>query len=417
MKTRILHYFKKTSSILLELFLVIILIVSLSGKGIKDFYTPNVSIMAIDKDTYITREVDLDLRLTPQRTFTVYADTEVNVESIDFKSISKVWTGNVIGKVKAGYQNKNKQNDEEIVVLEKTISKIKLLKDAMKKNSLEYKELISLLQNQISNTNSTEVLQPQEIIEKKIEISNLNLEIDKIGLSITDYDRQIIELNRKIDSLKYENQNSESDMNLSSWINSSGEIISKYDGYIVKSAQEGIIGEREFFMDFSPVDNINRLMFETTVSESDGVNFELGKSYFVNYLDNKLQLKLTSYEKISETVELKFEIEKGDLYLLPYNTIHATIQMDKVKYDYVIPSGALILDDPSLGINAMGHIYLVENKEGVFGKAWVVRKINVVVRDFTDSEIAIDSPESIENKMLVLDPRGKIKSGVSVKIQ
>lgn len=425
MQSKVLTIIKK---LLLE-FVVVVFLIGFFSSSFANYTVPKVnSVLAYSGNIYKSYPVEGQIEY--QKIHKVRLGTNVIIDENLVDVGKRVQEGDPIFRINLDYgiYNINQQLIDLEVELQQ--EKLKLMKLQESDNLIDEKK-ISLMRSDLNREEKKLIilkelydegaisLQEYEDYKHKMEALQGNLFIEEIKYSEKQKEReiQIEEADKKISEISRNIETTRRRSNFYSKVGEDGIYYAEKPGIIYKNGRTNtVLSSDEPAVEIAIVgDQIKDLKFAGYIKEEYGKDIKLGDIVDVELYNqqNEIRFKIEYMYFVED--RNAFKIEGQLMRELPSNILVNRNYKGEIKKlqkgNCIIPKSAIIASSYTEG--EKGRVYIIETTEGILGKQYIAREVEVVITGVGD-QIIVDGLEEYENVRVITTLSHRVRDGVKV---
>lgn len=410
-------------------FFVIVFILGFFSKSTIALFLPKVQVAPVMKSAY-SKTLDIEGSVVSKETFKVRINGDIIVDEFYVKAGQEIKKDQPVFKINSSFGIRSSGQKLEDLKLNLNKSKLELEKLSSKSYDVDEKN-IDLLEEKLK-LQKEELEKLEELYEngsiaysnleqKRMELktSEINLEIMKLQIEGKKSENNILtaEVQNNIKKIQDEIANLENQRKFYSSLGEDGVYLSEADGIVLDINSTGnILYQDTAIIEIGLVSGFDSVSFESFISDEYYDFINSTKRIELNFEDKAMpkEINITSISKLSDNNMIKIEGEFGKSTKEPIigQKIRGKVAK-KFTLEGTIPKDALIPVD-SLDIGKQGIVYVLEEKEGILGKEYFAKQVNVTLTGVGDNNVSITGHEGFTKPRVITNLSYKIKDGVKV---
>ncbi|RKD31953.1 efflux RND transporter periplasmic adaptor subunit [Thermohalobacter berrensis] len=428
MESKVLKISKNT----IITFFTLVFILGFFSKSVVNLFIPKVQVTTPVKSTF-SRTLNIKGKIVPKEKVKIRLAGSVIVEDYFVKIGEKVEKGDPLLKINKNYGVKSsyKDIDELKIDLKKEKFKlerlqnttynidkmnVQLLEEKMKNMKEEIKKLEKLYKAGAITANKLHV--------KKQNLKSLEINLKKEKLMLQEKRKEnqleIQETLGNIENLETEISEAKNAKNFYYEISSDGICYSDVDGIVLNTNDtEVILPQDTVLIELGLVKNFNSVKFVTKIPEKYYNFISDADMIKINSQNDKMpdQVNITEVSKVINNKMIKIEgefLNDNNSFPIINKEIKGIIEKKYVG-EKTVPKIAVIPHD-KFEAGKKGHVYIVLEEKGALGTEYIVKRVNITIKDVGDDVVSIDGIDMYDNPKIVINPSFKIRDGVKVRI-
>ncbi len=412
-------------------FLIVVFVMGFFSKSIINLFLPKVQVASV-VEMPVERTLVLEGMVEPKSIVKVSFGGEVMVDEYYAKHGDMVNAGDPLFRVNREYISANNNNAETLRL--RLEGEMLRLEGYIGEAFTAEKSDIEVLTEKLERSR-TELLKHEELykagavaeaeladLKEDIFEQEMNLEKSRLELLSKKSDNTILikDAEVRVKELQAELSEAKRQQQFYSKPDKEGICYSRVKGIVVNTNTPGIILPKEAVLaEIAEVSGNGQLFF---FARADGTEYDFIKS--AGEIDVRPEsgnssgkVRITNLSRIVEAgrIEIKGEFtgeDNGDFII--GQELKGTISRSYThKGFYTVPKASLIAFD-GFDEGKSGIVYLMEEKEGILGKEYEAKQVEVKILAVGDKDVIVSGAEGYENPKVITNPSYKINDGTKV---
>ncbi|WP_425447045.1 hypothetical protein [Dethiothermospora halolimnae] len=423
---------KKTRNVIIGFF-ALVFIMGFFSKTIINLFLPKVKVVSAE-ETSVKRSIEVNGEIKPKETLKVRLPGSVIVGEYFKEEGEAVKKGEEVFKINTGYGVKNQYKD--ISTLSSQLhSKNLELKKINENNYIVDEKNMDLLKAKLEDLNNTLKEQRElyeagaiskskvEEVKKDIEKTNKEIDIKKAEIEEKKKEAQIkkAKLQGEIAEIQREMGKVGKMGTFYSNVDNKGIYYSEVDGIVMSvNNLESILPQDEVIVEIAKVEDNNSLKFVGKIDEED-YEFVRG-AMFLDVLDDsnktKYRVQLTKFQKIVKdgkvNIEGKFQKDIEEELIVGKKLKSRAVKRYSFQGEYNTVPKSAVVPSGKFEKGEKGIVYMVEEKEGILGKEYRAKKVDVEIIAVGNDKVILEGLSGYDDPKIITNLSYKITDGVKV---